>query len=124
MGGGQFGALSPGFFVGAFLVLAARPLGAGVGRALVFAVPGAVVGGGGAWGLGLEKWTVNCSFTWSVTLKILFAVGWEEKNEGIKEPDKQKVCPPTRHLCFTSQHLLVALGFSNTVNKFNWKIIK
>lgn len=54
-GGGQFGALSPGFFARGFLVLAARPLGAGVGLVLVFAAPGAVVGGGGAWGLGLEK---------------------------------------------------------------------
>lgn len=54
-GGGQFGALSPGLFVGGVLVLDARPLGAGVGRVLAFAVPGAVVGGGGAWDLGLEK---------------------------------------------------------------------
>lgn len=83
-GGGQFGALSPGLFDGGFLALAARPLGAGVGRVLEFAVPGAVAGGGGACCLGLEKWAVTWSFTWSFMLKFLFAVGWEEENKGIK----------------------------------------
>lgn len=91
-GGGQFGALTPGFFRGGFLRLAGWARGAGVGRALASAAAGAVVGCGGAWGLGgagglgLEKWTVNCSLAWldGVLLKDLFAVRWEKENRGIK----------------------------------------
>lgn len=86
-GGGQFGALSPGFFVGGFLMLVVWVRGAGTGKAFVSL--GAVLGTGGAWslggpggpgGLGLENWTVNCSFGWIglFTLKDLFAVEWEK----------------------------------------------
>lgn len=47
--GGQFGALTPGFFGGGFFWLA---LGAGTGWVLVSVLAGAAVGGVGAWNLG------------------------------------------------------------------------
>lgn len=91
-GGGQFGALSPGFFGGGFFTLATWARGAGVGWVLVSAgaaaaatATGAVVGGGGAWSLGgpgafgLENWTVTCSVA-LLGVKDLFAV-WKEKTD-------------------------------------------
>lgn len=51
-GGGQFGALSPGFLAGGFLRLADTPRGAGVGWILMSTAGGAFVGGGGADSLG------------------------------------------------------------------------
>ncbi len=95
-GGGQFGALIPGFFGGGFLTVAEWARGAGVGRVLVSAAAGAVIvdggawslGGGGAWslggawGLGLEYWTIICSLAWLPLfgLKHLLAV---EKEDGV-----------------------------------------
>lgn len=81
-GGGQFGALSPGFFGGGFFMLACCPRGAGVGWGLVSGTVAGAIGGGGACDLrgggsfGLENWTVTCSFGWLDLLggKVLLAV--------------------------------------------------
>lgn len=114
-GGGQFGALAPGFFRGGLLRLAVWARGAGFGRVLVSAGTGAVAGGGGGpWGLGagslgLENWTISCSLAWLawVTFIDLFAVGWE-KGRGIKgkppesEQVKKRVVMQNGHIQYIS----------------------
>lgn len=79
-GGGQVGALTPGFLGGGFFTLVWER-GVGMGCILVFWAAGVVLGAmgglhlgvtGGPGALGLVKWTVTCSLP-LVWLKVLLA---------------------------------------------------